>query len=57
MAVISLIAGSVLGWLVAAGALIAGTLASTALIVFLLTSLSFTAITLYAASTRLPQQA
>ena len=50
MAAITFIAGSVLGWVAAAFALMIGTLASTALIVFLLTSLTFTALTLYAAS-------
>lgn len=39
MAAISLIAGSVLGWLAAAVALLAGTLLSTAFLVFVVTSL------------------
>ncbi|MCK0149787.1 hypothetical protein MWU54_07125 [Marivita sp. S6314] len=53
MAAISLIAGSVLGWLCAAAALLTGALASTALIVFLTTSLGFAATTLYVASLRI----
>ncbi|MGJ8602754.1 MAG: hypothetical protein ACSHXH_01415 [Marivita sp.] len=53
MAAVSFIGGSVLGWIAAATALMAGTLASTALIIFLLTSLTCAALTLYIASTRL----
>jgi hypothetical protein len=40
MAAISLIAGSVLGWVAAALALFTGAFASTALIIFLFTSLA-----------------
>lgn len=54
MAAISFIVGSLLGWIAAALALMAGALASTALIVFLLTSLTVAALTLYAAHGRVP---
>jgi len=50
MAAISFIAGSLLGWAAAACALIAGTLLSTALIIFLATSLGSTGLLLFVAS-------
>jgi hypothetical protein len=49
MAALSLIAGSILGWIAAAVALFLGTLASTALVVFIVTSLGFATLTLGAA--------
>ncbi|MFP7674046.1 hypothetical protein ACG74X_11900 [Marivita sp. S0852] len=52
MAAISLIAGSIVGWIFAAAALTAGALASTALIIFLITSLGFAGTTLCVACRR-----
>lgn len=52
MAAMTLIAGSVLGWIAAALAMLAGALVSTALIAFLVTSLGFALLTLTAASLR-----
>ncbi|WP_292285123.1 hypothetical protein [Marivita sp.] len=49
MAAVSLIAGSILGWIAAAIALFLGALASTALVVFIATSLGFATLTLGAA--------
>lgn len=49
MAAMSLIAGSILGWIAAAIALFLGALASTALVVFIATSLGFATLTLGAA--------
>ena len=54
MAAITLITGSIVGWVAAALTLIAGALASTALLVFLIISLGFSAITLFAAAMRQP---
>jgi hypothetical protein len=52
MAAITLITGSILGWVAAAVALVGGALASTAVLVFLLTCFGFSAITLFAAALR-----
>lgn len=52
MAAITLIAGSILGWVAAALALVGGALASTAMLVFLITCFGFSAITLFAAALR-----
>jgi hypothetical protein len=52
MAAISLIAGSVLGWIAAAAALFAGAFASTAIIIFVVTSLGAAASLLFVASVR-----
>ncbi len=52
MAAITLIAGSILGWVAAASALVVGALASTAILVFLITCFGFSAITLFAAALR-----
>lgn len=54
MAAVTLIAGSLLGWIAAALALVTGALASTAVLVFLVTTLGFSAITLFAAGLRQP---
>ncbi len=48
MAAISLIAGSILGWIAAGCAMMAGALFSTAFVVFLLTSLGFAGLTIFA---------
>ncbi|OSQ46988.1 hypothetical protein [Marivita geojedonensis] len=52
MAALICIAGSLVGWALAAFALMAGSLASTAFIIFLLTSFFSTAALLFAASCR-----
>jgi hypothetical protein len=54
MAAITLIAGSILGWIAATISLVAGTLASTAILVFLVTSVTFSAAALFAAAMRQP---
>lgn len=54
MAALTLITGSFLGWIAAALALVGGALASTAMLVFLITCFGFSAITLFAAALRQP---
>ncbi|MFA8386434.1 MAG: hypothetical protein ACEPO2_12485 [Pelagibaca sp.] len=54
MAAVTLIAGSLLGWIAAALALAFGALVSTAVLMFVVTTLSFSAITLCAAAPHQP---
>ncbi len=54
MAAVTLIAGSLLGWVAAALALVAGAFASTAVLVFVVITLGFSAITLFSAALQQP---
>ena len=54
MAAVTLIAGSLLGWMAAALALVAGAFVSTAVLVFVVTTLGFLTITLFAATLHQP---
>ncbi len=54
MTAVTLIAGSFFGWIAAALALVAGAFASTVVLVFVVTTLGFSAITLFAAALHQP---